>query len=106
MSSAFDTIWRDKLIGIIEEFLEKHEIRNLRVLLYKNIEIKIQGADTKPFQSNIGSPQGDVVSGPFFTIYFEHYLRKFHEEVKKSPVNIYDTNNQWLEQRESNLPNE
>ena len=42
----------------------------------------------------------------FFAIYFEHYLRKFREEVKNIPGNIYDISNQWLEQRQSNLPNE
>ena len=46
MSSAFDTIWRDKLIEITEEFLED-EMRILRVLLSgTNLGIKIQGADT------------------------------------------------------------
>ena len=107
MSSAFDTIWIDKLTEITEEFLEEDEMRIIRVLLSDtNLEIKIQGADTKPFKSNIGSPQGDAVSGPFSTIYLEHYLRKFREEVKNIPVNIYDINNQWLDQRQSNLPNE
>ena len=33
MSSAFDTIWRYKLIEITEEFLEEEEMRILRVLL-------------------------------------------------------------------------
>ena len=32
-TSAFDTIWRDKLIEITEEFLEEDEMRILRVLL-------------------------------------------------------------------------
>ena len=50
----------------------------IRVLLSDtSLEIKIQGADTKSLKSNIGSPEGDAVSGPFFTIYFENYLRKF-----------------------------
>ena len=31
MSSAFDTIWRDKLIEITEEFLEEDEMRILKV---------------------------------------------------------------------------
>ena len=107
MSSPLDTIWRDKLIEITEEFMKEDEMRIIRVLLSDtNLEIKIQGADTKPFKSNIGSPQGDAVSGPFSTIYLEHYLRKFREEVKNIPVNIYDINNQWLDQRQSNLPNE
>ena len=107
MSSAFDVIWKDKLIEIIEEFLEENEMKILRVLLSDtNLEIKIQGADTKSLKSNIGSPQGDAVSGPFFTICFENYLKKFREEVRNIPVNIYDINNQWLDQRQSNLPNE
>ena len=107
MSSAFDTIWRDKLIEINEEFLDKNEMRILRVLPSgTNLEIKIQGADTKPCKSNIGSPKGDAASGPFFTTYFEYYLRKFYEEVKNIPVNIYNINNQWLEQRQSNPQNE
>ena len=106
MSSAFDTIWRDELIEVTEEFLDEDKMRILKVLLSnKNLEIKIQGADTKPYKSKIGSPKGDAVSGPFFTIYFEHYLRKFSEEIKNIPVNIYDINHQWLEQRQPNLPN-
>ena len=104
MLSAFDTIWRGKLIEITKVFLDEDEMRILRVLLSDtNLEIKVQGADTKPFLSNIGSSQGDAVSGPFFKIYVEHYLRKFREEVKNMPVSIYDINNQWLEQRQSNL---
>ena len=83
MSSAFDTIWRDKLIEITEEFFEEDKMRIIIVLLSDtNLEIKIQGAGTKPFKSDIGSPQGDVVSGPFFRIYFQHYLRKFREEAE------------------------
>ena len=57
MSSAFDTIQRDELIEITEEFLEEDEMRFIRALLSDtNLEIKIQGADTKPFKSDIGSP--------------------------------------------------
>ena len=42
-------------------------MRILRELLSDtDLDIKIQGADTKPFQSNIGALQGDAVSGPFF----------------------------------------
>ena len=97
----------EKLIEITEEFLDEDDMRILTVPLSDtNLEIKIQGADTKPFKSNIGSPPRDALCGPFFAIYFEHYLRKFREEVKNIPGNIYDISNQWLEQRQSNLPNE
>lgn len=41
-----------------------------------------------------------------YLINWTYYLRKFCEEVKNIPVNIYDVNSQWLEQRKSNLPKE
>ena len=57
----------EKLIEITEEFLDEDDMRILRVPLSDtNLEIKIQGADTKPFKSNIGSPPRDAVCGPFF----------------------------------------
>ena len=63
--SAFDTIWWNKLIEITEAFLAEDKMRILRVLPSDtNLEIKIQGADTKPIQSNIRSPQGDDVTAP------------------------------------------
>ena len=58
MLSAFDTIWRDRLTELTEEFLEEDKMRILRVLISDtNLEIKIQGADTKPFKSNTESPE-------------------------------------------------
>ena len=52
MSNAFDSIWRYRLIEITGKFLEEDEMRILRVLLSDtNLEIKIQGADTKLFYS-------------------------------------------------------
>ena len=65
----------------------------LRVLFNEtNLKFKSRRADTKPFQSNLGSIKGDAVSEPFFTIYFEHYLNIFREEVKNIPINIYNMN--------------
>ena len=67
MTSVFDTIWRHKLIENTKKILDEDEMRILRELLSDtDLDIKIQGADTKPFQSNIGALQGDAVSGPFF----------------------------------------
>ena len=51
MPSVFETILRDKLIEITEEFRDEDGMRILRVLISDtNLEIKIEGADTKPFQ--------------------------------------------------------
>ena len=82
MSSAFDTIKRDKLLEIAEEMLDEDGVRILRVLLTNtNIEVRMIGATTTPFESNIGGPQGDSYSGPQFEIYFEHFLKILREEV-------------------------
>ena len=40
------------------------------------LDIKIYKAETEPFNSNMGSPQGDALSGVLFDIYFEESLRK------------------------------
>ena len=77
MSSAFDTIHRDKLLKIVENILNEDELRILRVLLADTtLEIKIQNAEACPFASNIGSPQGDSISGSLFTIYLNHALQQ------------------------------
>ena len=79
----------------------------LRILLSNtSLEIKIKGAKTTPFISNIGSPpQGDGISGPVFqylpfTIYFENYLKEVRQQIENE-INI-----KWIEQRNSCLRKE
>ena len=75
MSSAFDTIKREKLLEILSSFLNSDEIRMIRLLLSNTtLKIKLNNVNTEPFESNIGSPQGDALSGTLFNIYFEHAL--------------------------------
>jgi hypothetical protein len=45
------------------------------------VEVQVKGAETKPFKSNIGGPQGDSYSGPQFTTYFERSLVNVREET-------------------------
>ena len=61
MSSAFDTIDRQTLLDILREIIEEDELRIIRFLLSDTIiNTRINGArKEKPFESNIGSPQGD-----------------------------------------------
>ena len=69
MSSAFDTIYRDKLINIVENVLDEDEVRIIRKLLSNTtLEVRIKGAATTKFTSNIGSPQGGSISGPLLFI--------------------------------------
>ena len=100
MSSAFDTIFRHKLIEIAETIMNEDEVRMLRVLLTATtLEIKVKGAETNAFVSNIGSPQGDAISGPLFNLYFEYYLRNFREFITNLPIDVTQINDKWIEQR-------
>ena len=77
MSAAFDTIKRRRLLEIVSSFLEEDEVRMIRYLLSNTtLKVKINGAEAEAFKSNIGSPQGDGLSGKLYTIYFEASLRE------------------------------
>ena len=70
MSSAFDTIKRTQMLTILESFLERDEVRMIRVLLSNTVlQIKTSGVTSVPFETNTGSPQGDGLSGCLFNIY-------------------------------------
>ena len=77
MSAAFDTIDRKKLIEIIESFADEDEIRLVSYLLWQTtLEVKMNGiSETISFESNVGAFQGDSLSGPLFTLYFENALK-------------------------------
>ena len=88
MSSAFDTVDREKLLNIIETFMDEDQVRMTRLLLSNTtLEIKMNGdVTTEPFTSNTGSPQGDGYSGCIFNIYFEASLRKLRAELNNNAV--------------------
>ena len=76
MNSAFDTIKRTKLIEILESFLREGEIRIIRILLSNTtLNIKSSSNISNLFYTNIGSPDGDGLSGCLFIIYLEKALR-------------------------------
>ena len=80
ISSAFDTIKRKGLIDIVRTFLEEDEVRMIRYLLANtSLDIRLYGAKTEPYSSNIGSPQGDGPNGKLFSIYFEKALKEVRE---------------------------
>ena len=86
MSSAFDTIDRGKLLTILEGIIDEDEQRMSRVLLTDTtINVRVKGAETTPFVSNLGSPQGDGISGPYFNVYFENANRKQRAALPPTP---------------------
>ena len=81
MSSAFDTIHRHKLLEELEKFLEG-EIRMIRLLINNTtITVRTNEVMSEPFTSNLGSPQGDGLSGTLFNITFESALRKIRSKI-------------------------
>ena len=76
MSSSFDTIYRDKMFKKVEEFLDEDDLPILNMLIAETtLEVKVENAQATTFESNIGSPQGDSISGPLFTLYFNRALQ-------------------------------
>ena len=107
MSSAIDTIYRDELFKIVEEFLDEDDQRILSVLLVKTtLEVKVENAQATTFESNIGSPQGDSISGLLFTLYFNRALQQIKDEMQKEPIDCRDINPRWVEKMESSIPEE
>ena len=53
--------------------------------LLKDTKLQIKMSDIEPttFNTNIGSPQGDGLSGVLFDIYYENSFRKLTEELDK-----------------------
>ena len=87
MSSAFDTIRRQKLLNILETIIDDDEMRLVRFLLTNtSLEIKMNNTKTEPFQTNIGSPQGDGISGCLFNVYFENALRKVRKIIQEDKI--------------------
>ena len=87
--------------------MNENEIRILRVLLAETIlEVKVENAQSTLFESNIGSPQRDSISGPLFTIYFNHDLQQLREEIRKGRIDVREINAQWTERIKSNLLDE
>ena len=107
MSSAFDTIDRQTVLNIADRIIDEDESKILRALLCDTtLEIKMKDAISTPFISNIGSPQGDSISGPMFTCVLNEAIKEIQEEVEKEPIDVRDINKKYREMIDSHLPAE
>ena len=87
MSAAFDTIRRVRLMTIVSSFLPEDEVRMIRYLLSNTtLTIKMKGAKSETFKSNIGSSQGDGLSGKLYTVYFEASLKELRPILDQAQV--------------------
>ena len=80
MTLAFATIKRTKLVEILESFLREDEILIIRILLSNTtLDIKSSSNISNSFDANVGSPQGDGLSGCLLIIYLEKALRTLRD---------------------------
>lgn len=79
MSKAFDSIYREKLMTILEEVVpDKSNRRILRYLLSQTtLQPNLNGELGDKFKTKLGTPQGGALSPVLFTIYLEGVLREF-----------------------------
>ena len=66
----------------------------------------MKDAISTPFTSNIGSLQGDSISGPMFTCVLNEAMKEIQEEVEKEPIDVRDINQKYRDMLDSNLPEE
>ena len=89
MSSAFDTIDRRKLLENTKDIFGRDAWRMTEQLLTKTtLEARYLNATSKPFISNVGSPQGDALSSILFTIYLECALRELRSATSRPRIDI------------------
>ena len=82
MATAFNTINRNKLLDIYHNISENDENRMIRKMLTgTKLSIKVNDhVGKESFITNIGSPQGDGISGINFNIYFENALKEIRHK--------------------------
>ena len=78
MSAAFDMINRRHLLDRVKSIGDRDEDRLIQFLMSGTvIDTRINGTSTsKPFTSNVSTPQGDSLSPVLFTVYLEHALKE------------------------------
>ena len=93
MSSAFDTIKRSTILSLLAEAgCSQDEIRLVRFLLSNiKIRVKVESEVSIEFESSVGGPQGDSLSGKLFTLYLAAALYHLRAVTNRPTPPIADT---------------
>ena len=84
LSSAFDTIHRDKLLDILKDIVDRDELTLIRFLL-ANTKLNLTcGNKSTELTTIIGTPQGDSLSPILFVVYLEAALRELRPKLPTS----------------------
>jgi hypothetical protein len=102
MSSAFDTIKRNHLVNVIDHISNDDNARMTEALVSNtSLEVKIDGVVTADvFETNMGSPQGDALSGTLFDVYLEDALTDTRDSLEKYEDHTYHTDDQTCLQKQ------
>ena len=97
MPTAFHKINRHYLLDIVKSIVDEDKHRLIQFLLSGTvIDTTRNGTSTsKPFTSNVGTPQGDSLSPVLFTIYLEHALNEVRPTLPRPTTSF-----------EAEIPNE
>ena len=88
LSRAFDSIRRDKLLGVLQSFIDGPDylLRMIRFLLTgTSLKPRLSTGDCHAFVSTIGNPHGDSLSPVLFTVYLEAALRDLRSRLPHRP---------------------
>ena len=89
LSKAFDTPTRDLILKSIQLASDNHgDIMQIATTLLSNTKLSVCIKDVmgKPFESNVGVPQGDSFSPVAFTAAFEMVLQQIHLRFPATPT--------------------
>ena len=86
LSQAFDTICHDKLLEVLQSFLDEPELRMIRFLLAAtSLEPRLSTGDCHAFASTIGTPQVHSLSPVLSKVYLEAALRDLRSCLPPRP---------------------
>ena len=86
MSKAFDTIDRSKLLRVMQNITDPDEVYLIHHLLYNTtIQVGLGKLISEPFESKIGTPQGDGLSPILFVCYLEAAMQECHRRLPNRP---------------------